>query len=167
VSTSGTVTEFPVPVVGARPWGITAGPGGMWFTLSVAHRVGLISPTGAMDLFPLPKGYSPRWITLGPDGNLWFSIDGSSLYECSEFGRITASGVITQFNLPTCVSGPFPIAPGPDGNVWFSIGLHIGYITPAGAVTEYDLQQDAASLTLGPDGAIWFGSYNSMGRLIP
>jgi virginiamycin B lyase len=171
VSTSGTVTEFPIPGSGSRPVGIASGPGGMWFTLSWGHRVGIISPTGDIRLFFLPKGYKAGSITRGPDGNMWFAIDRSSspLYACSQIGRITPDGLITEFDLPGCeYRSPMYIAPGPDGNVWLTAGsTRIYSITPTGDVHEYELDRSAGDLTQGPDGALWFASANSIGRLVP
>jgi streptogramin lyase len=87
--------------------------------------------------FPLPEaGSRPVGITLGPDGNLWFTeFDGNRI------GRITPAGSVTEFPLPSSDSQPFMIAPGPDGNLWFSEynATKIGRITPDGVITEYPL----------------------------
>jgi len=37
----------------------------------------------------------------------------------NKIGRITPSGVITEFTIPTPSSNPGGIAAGPDGNIWF------------------------------------------------
>lgn len=170
---TGALTEYQVPIVGAQPLGITAGPGGMWFTLSHAHRIGFIAQGAqSMQLFRLPQGWSPRLITLGQDGNLWFAIDRSNIYQCGAIGRITPSGAVTGFNLPRCQS-PFGVTEGPDGNVWFTAGPDIGYVTPQGDVTEYELSGPgpiSGGITSGPDGALWFSTYGtggSIGRLVP
>ena len=56
----------------------------------------------------------PSGITVGPDGNIWFTefLNGT-------VGRITPSGIMTEFPLPSfrAVSG---IAAGPDGNLWLT-----------------------------------------------
>src|SRR6266851_5201233 len=66
----------------------------------------------------------PRGITAGPDGNLWFA-------ESNNIGRITPSGSITTFPVPTQSSSPEGITAGPDGNLWFTdAGNNIGRITP-------------------------------------
>jgi streptogramin lyase len=38
----------------------------------------------------------------------------------SKIGRITVSGVITEFATPTPNSTPVSIVAGPDGNLWFT-----------------------------------------------
>jgi len=104
--------------------------------------------------FPIPTGSQPISITLGPDGNLWFTLQNSS-----QVARLTPQGVITEFQTPT-FSFPIDITPGPDGNVWFSEGAsgQIGFITPEGRITEIKFSDfDASSgITTGPDGNIWF-----------
>ena len=75
------------------------------------------------------SGDSPYGIAAGPDGNLWFTENGSS-----EIGRMTTSGVLTEFTLPSG-SQPTGITRGPDGNMWFTLNANpgsIGRITPAG-----------------------------------
>ena len=64
---------------------------------------------------PTPNAL-PQFITAGPDGNLWFTE-----YGAGKIGRITLSGVITEFNAPSG-AGPTTIAAGPDGNVWYLDG---------------------------------------------
>ncbi|HEX4563757.1 MAG TPA: hypothetical protein VH115_04820, partial [Solirubrobacteraceae bacterium] len=57
----------------------------------------------------------PEWITPGSDCNVWFTEA-----EANKIGRITPSGSITEFELPTARSAPAGIVPGADGNVWFA-----------------------------------------------
>jgi virginiamycin B lyase len=52
-------------------------------------------------------------ITPGADGNLWFTE-----YTGNKVGRITVSGVITEF--PTPSNKPMGITAGRDGNLWFT-----------------------------------------------
>jgi hypothetical protein len=67
-------------------------------------------------------------ITAGPDGNLWFTES-----RANKIGRITPSGTIDEFPVPTAKSLPFGITAGPDGNLWFteSKANKIGRITSA------------------------------------
>src|SRR5262249_10188158 len=78
----------------------------------------------------------------------------------NKIGRITPSGMITEFPIPTADSGPTGIALGRDGNIWFA-ELHnpvIGRITPAGTITEFPLSAAARpfGLAAGTDGNLWF-----------
>jgi virginiamycin B lyase len=35
-------------------------------------------------------------------------------------GKVTPSGVVTEYSMPTANSGPTGIAAGADGNIWFA-----------------------------------------------
>jgi streptogramin lyase len=109
-------------------------------------------------------------IATGPDGNLWFAEDTGN-----RIGRITPSGTVTEFNVPTAHSNPEGITAGPDGNLWFTEYTFdkIGRITPAGIVTEFATGITPGSspngITAGPDGNLWFteDSGNRIGRITP
>jgi hypothetical protein len=67
-------------------------------------------------------------------------------------------------------SAPAGIAAGPDGNLWFTESRvsRIGRITPAGAVTEFELTPGSrpAGIAAGPDGNMWFaGQGGRIGRI--
>ena len=102
---------------------------------------------------PTPSS-QPISITMGADGNFWFTEQNSS-----RVARITPRGLVTEFVTPT-FSFPFDITPGPDGNIWFSEGSsgQIAFITPTGDITEimFSLFDAAAGITTGPDNNIWF-----------
>ena len=51
-------------------------------------------------------------IVEGPDGNLWFTENDAV---SNAIGRITPSGQVTEFKIPTSGSNPFGITVGPDG----------------------------------------------------
>jgi hypothetical protein len=67
-------------------------------------------------------------ITVGPDGNLWFTE-----YIRNRIGRITPLGVVTEFSVVSTNTGTAGITAGPDGNVWFTepVANRIGRITTA------------------------------------
>ena len=127
-------------------------------------------PPPAGQKYATPTGASgPSSLALGPDGNLWFAESFAN-----KIGRITPSGVITEFPIPTANSFPAGIAAGVDGNLWFTEadGNKIGRITPAGAVTEFALHTVGAlpgPIVLGGDGALWFAEaqYNNLAWISP
>jgi virginiamycin B lyase len=94
-------------------------------------------PTITVKQYPLPE-FNQRWrITTGPDGALWFT---EGPYDT--IGRITTSGVITHYWLPTKGGYPYGITSGPDGALWFtmmSAQPFLGRITVGGLITEYTL----------------------------
>jgi virginiamycin B lyase len=72
ITTTGSVTEFPVTYANAAPNGITTGPdNALWFTDLQAERVGRMTTSGSLTSYPVLT--SEGWdIVTGPDGNLWF-----------------------------------------------------------------------------------------------
>jgi streptogramin lyase len=169
ITTSGSITEFPLPTLQNVLGGITAGPdGNLWFTELGQDAIGRITPTGNITEFRLKTGSSFKGITAGPDGNLWFTESDSNAIA---IGRISTAGIITEFPLPTLQSAPGGITAGPDGNLWFteSDSDNIGRISPAGTITEFPLptlQSAPGGITAGPDGNLWFTeSRDIIGRI--
>ena len=126
ITTSGVVTLFSVPF-DTWPSDITAGPdGNLWILGASSGSIRRMSTAGVLTgEFPLPPGFAaPESIAAGPDGNLWFTKFPNTI------GRITTSGVITEFSAPQHPSG---IAAGPDGNLWFieATANAIGRMEPA------------------------------------
>jgi streptogramin lyase len=121
----------------------------------------------AIQEFPVPAGSFPGGITTGPDGNLWFTAEGTG-----QVGRMTPGGAVTMFpvttpspGVPTDVGFVAPvdqIISGPDGALWFTMPREsqIGHMTTGGAlINRYTLPPPLdrpEGLTVGPDGAIWF-----------
>ena len=115
-----------------------------------------------------PPTISAR-IAAGPDGNLWFTE-----FSGNRIGRITPSGAITEFPIPTGTSTPLEITAGDDGNLWFTEGEgnNIGRITPSGAITEFPVPSafsEPLGITAGADGNLWFTEEfgNNIGRITP
>jgi virginiamycin B lyase len=171
ITTNGTITEYPVPADSSALLegmaGIASGPdGNLWYTKESASEIGRITTAGVVTEFTVPTTVpdssiigpfsGSHGIVSGPDGNLWFTETVRN-----KIGRITPSGVITEFALPTSDGDPHGIAAGPDGNLWFteSWGNRIGKITADGTITEFALPTDAVApsgIATGPDGNLWF-----------
>jgi len=107
-------------------------------------------------------------ITAGPDGNIWFTE-----YSGSRIGRITPTGVVTEFKL-SALQYPTSITAGPDGNLWFiesgynGWNPNIGRITPTGVVTEFSLGGGTPSpsgIVAGPDGNLWITLFDYIARM--
>src|SRR5580700_3083304 len=98
---------------------------------------------GTITEFSLEGQDGPARITLGPDGNLWFTEQTfQNLGGIGRISHITRSGVtLTEFPVPTSTIGygPLGITSGPDGNLWFTSGTqpNVGRITPSGTITEF------------------------------
>jgi len=152
-----TITQFPVPTGGSRPYTIVAGPdGNLWFTESIGNKIGRINTLGTITEYVVPTPSSgPYGIAVGRDGNIWFT---------ERFGdQIGRFSVLThQFSeFPVApFSQPWEIAPGPDGNLWFTEEdiAQIGRISPQGAVTEFFSGGCCFPTGIAPgvDGNIWY-----------
>jgi virginiamycin B lyase len=102
------------------------------FLTTLITGVGLLSlsiapvwaAAGTVTEFPVKS--SPSGITAGPDGNLWFTLFLGNAIE-----RITPSGAVSGFAIPTANSRSEGITVGPDGNVWFAetLASKIGRVT--------------------------------------
>jgi virginiamycin B lyase len=85
------------------------------FALTTAPNI-VHAAAGKVKEFPTPTANSgPDGITIGLDGNLWFTEAGAN-----QIGRITRMGKVTEFGIPTANSQPFGITIGIDGNLWFT-----------------------------------------------
>jgi streptogramin lyase len=172
ITTAGTVTEFalPPPLASAPPnlQDITAGPdGNLWFVHGGANVIGVMSTSGALLATyqiptlnpnnPLTGNGEASFIITGPDKNLWFVEEGAS-----KIGRITTSGVITEFATPTADAAPKNLVIGPDGNLWFPeiAAGQVGRISMSGVITEYPMVADPTihrlrRVAVTPDGSMW------------
>jgi streptogramin lyase len=143
--------------------------GSLSFTLTTDAAIA--APLGTITEFNvgLNPESSPTSIATGPEGNLWFTDDGTT----KAIGRITPSGTITEFTAGLNeTSWVASIVAGPDGNLWFTDRGAVGRITPAGVITEFSAGVNPGSkpegLVTGPDGNLWFaddGSTRAIGRI--
>ncbi len=113
----------------------------------------------------------PYGITVGQDGNIWFTE-----YQSDQIGMINpTTHAVSEFPIPTASSGPLKITAGPDGNLWFTefAGNQIGEINPTShTVTEFAIPTSGSNpqgITAGPDGNIWFteATGNKIGMINP
>ena len=182
ITPAGTITEYIIPTWNSFPEGITAGPdGNLWFMEGDARNVGKVTTAGLVTEYPLPApiigtsgttvmdNTGASGITAGPDGNLWFA-DSTA----NSIGKVTTTGVVTEYLTPMGSSGPSGITVGPDGNLWFTETRagNIGKVTTAGVVTEYSIPTAHSwpvGITAGPDGNLWFaeGENYLIGKVAP
>jgi streptogramin lyase/plastocyanin len=143
---------------------IVSGPDhNLWFTENTQDKIGRMTTTGTLAQFTVEPASASNSLTgaivSGPDGDLWFAGVKSKVHY---IGRITTSGVVKPFDLPSgdCVGAW--IADGPDGNIWFTDPCNnkIGKMSTAGVVSEFPMPSSpggtAEGITTGPDGNLWF-----------
>ena len=116
----------------SNPEGIAMGPGReLWVTLDGSNAIARIKPSGAIVTYalPTPNALPSQFnlalaqasaITRGADGALWFLES-----QANKIGRISLSGHITEYAIPTPGSRPSGIAActqpcGGDCDVWFT-----------------------------------------------
>jgi hypothetical protein len=116
-------------------------------------------PLGETHDFGTPSGtIGLGGITVGPEGNLWFSEETAS-----KIGEINpTTDATSDFATPTASALPEKITVGPEGNLWFTeLGVSkIGEINPTTHATS-DFATPTPSSTpiaiaVGPDGNLWF-----------
>jgi virginiamycin B lyase len=139
-------SEYTLPP-GTDPSGIAASAGALWFTEHAlgVRQIGRISALGIPITHFGPTGEGPSGIAFGADGALWFTETGSD-----RIGRMTTSGSVSSFTIPTPASEPGGIVAGPDGAMWFTefLGNNIGRIE-VGSASAPPASFRPAPLTIG------------------
>lgn len=163
IDTNGNVTSCPL-TQGSGPHGITTGPdGNLWFVEAGTYNIAKMT-TSCTNLveYPIPTNGQTApglWeIAVGPDHNLWFT-EYAPAY--NNIVRITTSGIMTFFPIPTPSAYAFYQTSGPDGNVWFTenSGQKVANINPStGNITEYPYpgtNKPLEAIVTGPDRNLW------------
>jgi virginiamycin B lyase len=162
ITTNGQLTEFRTAPLGG-PFGdpfrvCASAAGAIYFTEYNTSRIGRIGSDGAFASFSIPPGRGPWACAADAEGNVWFTewanFNGPTL------GRLSPSGVISEYPMPTDASGPpDAIVVTPDGVIAL-IGTRM---TANGVFTAYatggvpdDVSVIPGDLTVGPDGSLWF-----------
>lgn len=172
LTTTGTETDNPNP--GFLNVQLAAGDdGGLYQTSIYPHPAIVKMDTSARVVWQIPianvGGMAP-----GPDGNIWFTVQGSN--NNGMIGFVTPSAHYKEFMLPTAAGVPASITAGADGDLWTTLNSgQIARTTPSGVTTLFPVtgspdftspdgafQGPQNNITLGPDGNIWFaGSTNT------
>lgn len=171
VSSSGSVTKFATPSGIAPTWHVAVDANGnAWFLASHMASYGIILDQGVLEVTPsgaetyvaatLQHSGSTGFvqmeqITIGPDGNPWFTGDESM--NGGSFGFVNASThAMTQY--PTSV-GPNGISQAPNGGIAFSTSTAIQFASTNGTLgSSYPVSINGAdSLQYrASDGSLWF-----------
>lgn len=126
ITPAGVISTYPVAGNSLPAFMTLGADGNVWFTEENTGNVAKVTPAGVVTEFHIPggppaaetaaTGSDPDGITLGPDGNVWFSVRGQD-----KLGRITPAGVITLFGAGiTAGARPTGITTGRDGALWFT-----------------------------------------------
>ncbi|MGO8949299.1 MAG: hypothetical protein ACLQUY_16940 [Ktedonobacterales bacterium] len=163
VTPAGNVQQVNYPFASSFPGEFTLGPdGNLWFSIvkivngepTSLEGYGIIDRTRTGNITEAPANAVVNAVK-GPDGNMW-SIDSAQ----NAIKRVTPSGAVREFTIPTANANPFDLVVAKDGNLWFAESMgKIGRITPAGQITEFTITSPGAmvaELIVGPDGNLWF-----------
>ena len=154
------------------------------FALMMALIVGLVlvfgamvstveaAPLGGLKQYRVPTADSqPRHVTVGSDGNLWFTEGNAVFPNPANVGRITPSGEITEF--PVCLDGCLPndIVQGPGNVLYFTQNdPGLGRITTSGEVlpdvAPVDGEGNQITNAIGngiaaAGGNVWYTDFNN------
>lgn len=163
---NGPLGETPVPP--SFPGNVAVGSEGTaWFGNSTEPIARLTaagwSPTSARN-----PG-SEQHVVAAAGGGVWFTSRSDSRGDV--VGRISASGQVEEWAIPTHESGPRSIVEGSGGSAWFTeyFADKIGRVTPSGQITEYPLPAGTrpSALTVDAAGNVWFTGQSSIGRMSP
>ena len=180
MTTSGVFNEYPVALAGSDPVDVAiAGDNTVWYLDNGRNSVGHLTFPGGSPTFvdyAIPSNPAqPATMTLGPDGNLWFTELGIATTLGCQIAKVSVGS-----NPPTITEYRLPLAqPAPDGDLclgitsaggdlWFSeadTGA-IGRITTTGVVTEWGIPGNGTTalfVATGPDANVWFtdGAFDS------
>jgi virginiamycin B lyase len=154
VTPQGAFTTFPLGPNERAGW-LTSGPSGdIWYaTFLPVPVVGKMTMTGAFTEYAVGPD-TPGSIVAGADGNVWFGRQSGKT-----ISRITPTGIVTDFALPSPMQLKAGLTLGPDGNVWFAMD-GLARIAPNGTITIVHIPDPTVivgGITAGPnDGMIWF-----------
>jgi virginiamycin B lyase len=146
ITADGRLVERPIPGAGfggfgtSEPYSIALGAdGAAWFTEENAGSIGRIDASGTIEQFPIPDTSGvprgdygspmPRYITLGPDGAMWFTDGGDE-----EIGRITPAGAISEYPIGTAGEVSPEQITAYAGQLWFAEAgvTALGSVDPTG-----------------------------------
>jgi streptogramin lyase len=182
VRSIGDIVRYSCCSPNANLFGITVGAdGALWYAENngpTSGKIGRMTTLGSATEYqipvPTPPGnlyVHPEGVTLGPDGNVWFSATNGYV------GYITTSGFIQLYQIDTQpnVAAEFTsIVTGPDGNLWATENRtdndRVWRINTVGGGTVMATLLHSArpnSIIAGPDSALWFTetNVNRIGRV--
>jgi virginiamycin B lyase len=120
-----TPTVYECPVAGEPQYIAAAQDGTAWYTdnnNTVVH----ITTSCVLTPYTIPTGSAnPQGITLGENGNMWFTE-----YNSSKTAEVTPGGSISEFGTLFGSDSPQMLADRGDGTIWYAGygGNHVGYV---------------------------------------
>jgi uncharacterized protein (TIGR03437 family) len=116
MTTAGVVTEFTPPPGGGGGSGtndIAVGPDGALWAVSGLY-LDRIATAGTYTAEYLLAGLPAQYLTVGPDGQLWFTD-----WQADRIYQVTTAGVLTYFSMTQGIE-PWGMTAGADGALWIT-----------------------------------------------
>ncbi len=165
----GNTNEYAVPQYGqpnTSPQDVILAPNGTpWFFDATGEKIGHATTDGQIVEYNLGAALpaqGPDNLAVGPDGNIWFVGNGSTL----TLGYVTSTGTVTLIALPFSTYASPTLAFGSDGNAWITTGNSIIRVKRSGAVLNvYNF--GANYITRGPDGNVWVTENDAIATIVP
>jgi virginiamycin B lyase len=112
--------RFSVPTKHSGLWGLVLGPdGNVWFTESVAGKIGRLTPRGKIREFSLAPGETPQNYLVVARGKVWFIYQSPRVQKFDyQLASITPRGKITRYR-SVHAFWAFGMASDFAGNVWW------------------------------------------------
>jgi virginiamycin B lyase len=129
----------------------------------IQQGLGYSYSPGTVSEFSTGVGSNPSDITVGGDGNLWFS-EYKGLSNNSWIGTIRPNGTgfasYADGNLALATNTMYGVIAAPDGNIWFDDALSgkISYVSTAGTFSGTVWSMSSTSgggVIVGPDNHVW------------
>jgi streptogramin lyase len=158
ITLDGTISEIPIP---SGALGVVSGKDGKVYFGQPGGLARITPATNRLEFFPLPEPETrPMDLTVAPDGDIWITQVGSSLWRFSP-----RPATFQRVPLPDGVQGGPAITSDPRGNIWVGDGNgRILRVDRSGKVDVLPVpgQGVGFGITAGPDGDIWFTGFNAV-----
>lgn len=132
-----------------------------------ALAAALLLPTTAVAAPAVDRAFdlpgTPKQLTLGPDGNVWVTLEGLT----DNIARVRPDGTVDSFTSAAIVN-PIGIVAGPDGQLWVTESNAVVHFSPSDptAARRIDLIALAPNrIVVGPDGKLWTASNSLVVRI--
>lgn len=168
ISPGGEFRKYPLDTPIARLARLAVGNDGtVWFAEGTAYSItSLKDGKVTRHVINNIRG-GPYGVAVDAQGNAWATLQGGN-----QLLKITPSGAMSEYEVPTRSSSPTDIAVDAAGAVWFVQfrGSKVGRFAD-GKFTEFDVPSQSwaalSGVTVAPDGAVWFGAMreHAIGRV--
>jgi virginiamycin B lyase len=158
---------LPSGLSGSAYYGVTGPTGVAWFGYGSGDIVSadFSGDVESMTALPGAPYEVATGFTIGSDGNVWYSNNGSN-NSGDGVGKITlvnGKGVTTEAHIGSGANG---LTAGPDGNIWFCANnaAVVGHVSTSGTGLETfssGITGIPINIVTGPDKNLYFSEYNS------